>query len=131
LVDCEWVAAHLDDPQVRLVESNEDLLLFRTGHIPGAVELDWIEDLNDAVMRDYVDAPRLQQILRERGISDDTTIVLYGDKNNWWACYAFWVLRLFGLTRMRILDGGRARWIQEGRPLQTEVTSHPAGTITV
>lgn len=131
LVDCAWVAAHLDDPGVRMLESNEDVLLYRTGHIPGALELDWIEDLNDAVMRDYVDAPTLQRVLRARGINDDTTIVLYGDKNNWWACYAFWVLRLFGLTRLRILDGGRARWIQEGRPLVTEVPTPTPGQISV
>ena len=131
LVDCEWVAAHLEDPSVRLLESDEDVLLYRTGHIPGALKLDWVEDLNDAVMRDYVDTARFEALLRERGIDDDTTIVLYGDKNNWWACYAFWVLRLFGLANLRILDGGRARWIQEGRPLETATPTVAAGRITV
>lgn len=131
LVDCDWVAAHLDDPKVRLLESDEDVLLYRTGHIPGALKLDWIDDLNDALQRDYVDSVRLQQLLRERGIDDDTTIVLYGDKNNWWACYAFWVLRLFGLGNLRILDGGRARWIQEGRPMVTDVPDVTPGSITV
>src|SRR3954465_1595006 len=87
LVDCAWVAAHLDDPKVRLLESNEDLLLYDTGHIPGAVKIDWVNDLNDAVVRDYVDHEALQALLRARGIDDDTTIVFYGDKNNWWACY--------------------------------------------
>lgn len=131
LVDCDWVAAHLDDPAVCLLESDEDVLLYRTGHIPGAQKLDWIEDLNDQVTRDYIDTTAMQQLLRDRGINDDTIIVLYGDKNNWWACYAYWVLKLFGLDNLRILDGGRARWIQEGRPLETATPTAPAGTITV
>jgi len=131
LVDCDWVAAHLDDPAVCLLESDEDVLLYRTGHIPGARKLDWIEDLNDQVTRDYIDTAAMQQLLRDRGINDDTIIVLYGDKNNWWACYAYWVLKLFGLDNLRILDGGRARWIQEGRPLETATPPATAGTITV
>lgn len=131
LVDCEWVAAHLDDPGVRLLQSDEDLLLYRTGHIAGALQLDWVNDLNDTVVRDYVATDRMQQLLRERGINDDTTIVIYGDRNNWWACYAFWVLRLFGLTNLRILDGGRARWVQEGRELVTDVPEVAPGNITV
>ncbi|HEU5358420.1 MAG TPA: sulfurtransferase [Gemmatimonadales bacterium] len=131
LVDTVWVADHLMDPTVRLVESNEDLLLYDTGHIPGAVKLDWLTDLNDPTVRDYVDRAALQRFLRGIGVSADTTVVLYGDKNNWWATYAFWVLRLFGLERLRILDGGRARWAEEGRPLVTERPRYPAGTITV
>lgn len=131
LVSCEWVAEHLDDPGVRLLESDEDVLLHRTGHIPGALKLDWVDDLNDAVERDYVDNVRLQQVLRERGVDDDTTVVLYGDRDNWWACYAFWVLRLFGVRNLRLLDGGRARWIQEGRSLATDTPPVPPGTITV
>ncbi|HSC59041.1 MAG TPA: sulfurtransferase [Gemmatimonadales bacterium] len=131
LVDTAWVADHLADPTVRLVESNEDLLLYDTGHIPGAVKLDWLTDLNDPTVRDYVDRDALQRFLRGIGVSADTTIVLYGDKNNWWATYAFWVLRLFGIERLRILDGGRARWAEEGRPLVTERPRYPAGTITV
>ncbi|HEV2292014.1 MAG TPA: rhodanese-like domain-containing protein, partial [Gemmatimonadales bacterium] len=131
LVDTAWVADHLADPTVRLVESNEDLLLYDTGHIPGAVKLDWLTDLNDPTVRDYVDRDARQRFRRRSGVSADTTIVLYGDKNNWWATYAFWVLRLFGIERLRILDGGRARWAEEGRPLVTERPRHPAGTITV
>ncbi len=131
LVDCDWVAAHLGDPTVRLLESDEDVLLYRTGHIPGAQKLDWIEDLNDQVTRDYIDTAAMQQLLRDRGINDDTTIVLYGDKNNWWACYAYWVLKLFGLEHVRVLDGGRARWIQENRPIETETPMSPQGSITV
>src|SRR3954453_14484608 len=97
LVSTDWVAEHLKDPKVRLVESNEDLLLYDTGHIPGAVKIDWVHDLNDQTVRDYLSPEALQQLLRGYGIDEDTTIVFYGDKNNWWATYALWVLRLFGL----------------------------------
>jgi thiosulfate/3-mercaptopyruvate sulfurtransferase len=131
LVSTEWVAYHLDDPGVRLVESDEDLLLYDLGHVPGAVKLDWVADLNDPLIRDYLDGPRLQELLRARGINRDTVIVLYGDKNNWWATYAFWVLRLFGLEHLRIMDGGRARWEQEGRALVRVVPPLPRGNIVV
>lgn len=131
LVSTEWVAAHLDDPKVRIVESDEDLLLYETGHIPGAVKIDWVSDLNDQLRRDYVSREALEALLRSKGISGDTTIVLYGDKNNWWAAYSFWVLRLFGLGNLRLMDGGRLRWAEEGRPLVTEVPAYPPGNITV
>ncbi len=131
LVDTEWVAAHQHDPNVRLLESNEDLLLYETGHIAGAVKIDWVDDLNDAIVRDYVDREQFQALLRARGISDDTVIVFYGDKNNWWACYALWVFQLFGVKNVRLLDGGRARWIQEGRPLTVDAPSVAPGNITV
>ena len=131
LVSTDWVAQHLNDPKVRLVESNEDILLYDTGHIPGAVKLDWTTDLNDQVIRDYVTEDRLQALLRSRGINNDTTIVFYGDKNNWWATYALWVLQLFGVTNVKILDGGRLRWVDEGRTLSTDVPSYPAGNITI
>jgi thiosulfate/3-mercaptopyruvate sulfurtransferase len=131
LVSTDWVAAHLEDPKVRIVESDEDVLLYEIGHVPGAVKIDWVQDLNDPVRRDYVDRQRMQVRLRSKGIDDDTVIVFYGDKNNWWATYALWVLRLFGLANLRIMDGGRARWAQEGRPMSTELPHYPAGTITV
>ncbi len=131
LVSTDWVAQHLQDPKVRLIESNEDLLLYDTGHIPGAVKVDWTNDLNDPLVRDYVDSDRLQRLLRSKGINKDTTIVFYGDKNNWWATYAFWVLKLFGIERVRLMDGGRLRWIDEGRPLTTDTPSYPAGNIVV
>jgi thiosulfate/3-mercaptopyruvate sulfurtransferase len=131
LVSTDWVADHLHDPKVRLVESDEDVLLYETGHIPGAVKIDWVADLNDPLIRDYVSRERLQAVLRSKGISQDTTIVFYGDKNNWWACYSFWVLRLFGIENLRIMDGGRMRWAQEGRPLETAVPSYAEGNITV
>jgi thiosulfate/3-mercaptopyruvate sulfurtransferase len=131
LVSTDWAAAHLNDPNVRLVESNEDILLYDTGHIPGAVKLDWTTDLNDPVVRDYIDRERLQTLLRSKGINDDTTIVFYGDKNNWWATYALWVLQLFGVKNVKILDGGRLRWVEEGRKLTTDASNYPPGKITL
>ncbi len=131
LVSTEWVAAHLDDPKVRLVESDEDVLLYEIGHIPGAVKIDWVADLNDPVTRDYIDAASFEKLLRSHGIDEDTTIVFYGDNNNWWAAYAFWVFRLFGVKNLKLMDGGRARWEQEGRPMTTEVPSYPEGNIRI
>ncbi len=131
LVSTDWVADHVTDPKVRLIESDEDVLLYETGHIPGAVKVDWVADLNDPLVRDYVNRERLQAVLRSKGINKDTTIVFYGDKNNWWACYSFWVLRLFGVENLRIMDGGRMRWADEGRPLETTVPSYPEGNITI
>jgi thiosulfate/3-mercaptopyruvate sulfurtransferase len=131
LVSTDWAAAHLNDPKVRFIESNEDMLLYDTGHLVGAVKIDWTTDLNDQVVRDYIDRDRLEKLLRSKGISDDTTIVFYGDKNNWWATYALWVLQLFGVTNVRILDGGRLRWVEEGRKLTTDKPSYTAGSITL
>ncbi len=131
LVSTDWLAEHLGDPKVRIVESDEDVLLYEVGHIPGAVKIDWVADLNDPLQRDYIDRQRLQELLRAKGVDQNTTIVLYGDKNNWWATYSFWVFRLFGLQNLRILDGGRARWEEEGRALTTEVPSYPPGNIEV
>ncbi len=131
LVSTQWVGDHLADPDVRIVESNEDVLLYETGHIPGAVKIDWVADLNDPLVRDYIDRPRFQRLLRSKGINEDTTIVFYGDKNNWWATYAFWVFRLFGVKNLRLMDGGRLRWADEGRELVTAVARYPEGNITV
>lgn len=131
LVSTEWVAAHLEDPSVRLLESNEDVLLFDAGHLPGARKLDWVEDLNDPILRDYIGRSEMEQLLRARGINADTRIVLYGDRNNWWATYAFWVLRLFGVERLAIMDGGRQRWTDEGRPLVTGTQAAVPGHIPV
>jgi thiosulfate/3-mercaptopyruvate sulfurtransferase len=131
LVSTQWVADHLTDPKVRLFESNEDVLLYETGHIPGAVKIDWVADLNDPLLRDYIDRPRLERVLRASGINKDTTIVIYGDKNNWWATYAFWVFKLFGVDNLRVMDGGRLRWVDEGRPLETAAPKYAEGNITV
>jgi thiosulfate/3-mercaptopyruvate sulfurtransferase len=128
LVSTEWVAGHLDDAAVRIVESNEDVLLYDTGHIPGAVRIDWHTDLQDPLMRDYLDAESFAALMREKGVSPDTTVVFYGDKNNWWATYALWVFRLFGHERVKVMDGGRKKWSDEGRPLTEDLpTVAPAG----
>jgi thiosulfate/3-mercaptopyruvate sulfurtransferase len=111
---------------VRIVESDEDVLLYDVGHIPGAVKIDWVDDLNDAIRRDYLDREDFEKLFSEKGIDNDTKVVFYGDKSNWWACYAFWVFQLFGHTNAAIMDGGRARWIAEERPLVREVPDYPA-----
>lgn len=126
LVSTEWVSQHLNDPQIRIVESNEDPLLYGTGHIPGAVEIDWTRDLNDQVRRDYLDHQGFSALMRRLGIGKDTTVVFYGDRNNWWATYAYWVFQLFGHDRAKIMDGGRIKWAQENRPLNREVPQYPA-----
>lgn len=121
LVTTAWLAEHLNDPAVVVAESDEDVLLYDTGHIPGAVKIDWHMDLNDPVARDYVDPDGFAALMSARGITPDTTIVFYGDNFNWWAAYALWVCSLFGHADVRLLNGGRAKWIAEGRPLTTEV----------
>ncbi|MBI4420421.1 MAG: sulfurtransferase, partial [Gemmatimonadetes bacterium] len=131
LVSTAWVADHLGDPAVRILESDEDLLLYETGHLPGAVKIDWVGDLNDPVIRDYIGREPFQKLLRRLGITTGQTIVFYGDKNNWWATYAFWVFRLFGVENLRVMDGGRLRWAEERRPMTTEVPRHAEGTIAV
>jgi thiosulfate/3-mercaptopyruvate sulfurtransferase len=124
LVDTAWVAEHLNDPSVRIVESNEDILLYDQGHIPGAIKIDWVADLNDQVVRDYLDREHFEKLLSAKGISNDTTVVFYGDKNNWWATYALWVFKLYGHKDARIMNGGRAKWIAEGHDLTKEVPSY-------
>jgi thiosulfate/3-mercaptopyruvate sulfurtransferase len=128
LVSTEWVAAHLNDNNIRLLESNEDVLLYDTGHIPGAQKIDWQEDLNDAIVRDYLDQAQFQALMVRLGISNDTTIVFYGDKSNWWATYAFWVFQLFGHSNAKVMDGGRQKWSDEGRELTTDSSSYPAAS---
>ena len=126
LVSTDWVAEHLGADHVRIVESNEDVLLYSTGHVPGAVHLDWVNDLQDAVLRDYVGKGEFARLCSERGITGDTTVVFYGDKSNWWASYAFWTFKLFGHADCRIMDGGRAKWEAEGRTLTTTVPDYPS-----
>jgi len=120
LVSTDWLAAHLGSPDLVVLESNEDILLYDTGHIPGARKIDWHTDLNDADTRDFVDGAAFAKLMGEKGISRDTTVVLYGDKSNWWAAYALWVFTLFGHEDVRLLDGGRDKWIAEGRGVTTE-----------
>src|SRR5687768_11689158 len=125
LASTEWVAEHSRDAGVRLIESNEDTLLYASGHVPGAVHVDWTSDLNDQIRRDYITREGFEQLMSRLGATKDTTVVFYGDKNNWWACYAFWVFQLFGHTNARVMDGGRIKWLKENRPTSRDVPSHP------
>ena len=121
LVTTSWLAERLDDPNIVVAESDEDTLLYETGHIPGAVKIDWHADLNDPVDRDYVNSDAFAELMRSKGITRDTTIVFYGDNFNWWAAYAMWVCSLFGHADVRLLDGGRQKWAAEGRELTRAV----------
>jgi thiosulfate/3-mercaptopyruvate sulfurtransferase len=123
LVSTDWLAANLKTENVVVVESDEDVLLYSTGHIPGAVKIDWHTDLNDAVLRDYLDGEQFAELMSAKGISRDTTVILYGDNKNWWAAYTLWVFKLFGHEDVRLLDGGREAWIAEGRELTTDATT--------
>jgi thiosulfate/3-mercaptopyruvate sulfurtransferase len=120
LVTTDWLVEHLHDDAVVVAEVDENTDLYDEGHIPGAVELHWREDLQDPIVRDLVEKDRFEQLLGERGIGNETTVVLYGDKNNWFAAYAYWYLRIYGHRDVRILDGGRQKWIDEGRELTVE-----------
>ncbi len=115
LVTTEWVSEHASTPNVRIVESDEDVLLYLQGHVPGAVKIDWQLDLQDQIVRDYIGKNAFAELCASKGISNDTTVVFYGDKNNWWACYAFWVFKLFGHEKCVIMNGGRKRWELDGR----------------
>ncbi|MET4157945.1 sulfurtransferase [Agromyces sp. PvR057] len=123
LVSTQWLADHLGEPGLVVVESDEDVLLYETGHIPGSVKVDWHTELNDPVVRDYLDGEQFAALLGSKGIARDSTVVIYGDKNNWWAAYALWVFTLFGHEDVRLLDGGRDLWIAEGRDITTERTA--------
>ncbi len=125
VVSTEWVQAHLNDPAIRLVEVDVDTTLYEQGHIPGAIGFNWQSQLQDNVRRDIISKSELEELLSSHGIANDHTIVLYGDNNNWFAAYAFWVLKIYGHEDVRIMDGGRKKWIEEGRPLTTELPSYP------
>lgn len=126
LVSTDWVQEHLKDPKVRIAESNEDPLLYPSNHIPGSVEVDWTRDLNDPLRRDYLNRDGFEKLMRRIGATPDTTVVFYGDKNNWWAAYAFWVFQLFGHRNARVMDGGRLKWEKEGRAMTRDVATYPA-----
>lgn len=131
LVTTDWLAEHLGDDGLVVIESNEDVLLYRTGHIPGAHHVDWHLDLNDDVMRDYVSPEAFAAMCSARGITPDSTVVVYGDNFNWWAAYALWVFSLFGHADVRLLDGGRAKWVAEGRDMTTDATAATPSTYPV
>jgi thiosulfate/3-mercaptopyruvate sulfurtransferase len=128
LVTTEWLAEHLGDEGVVVAEVDEDTDLYDEGHIPGAVKLHWRDDLQDPVERDIVEQVAFEELMGSRGIGNDTTVVLYGDKNNWFAAYAYWYLKVYGHEDVRILDGGRQKWIDEGRELTTDVPSPSAAS---
>jgi thiosulfate/3-mercaptopyruvate sulfurtransferase len=125
LVETEWVADHLNDPSVRLIESDEDPLLYAMGHIPGAVQVDWFTTLQHPVRRDFLPKEKFEETMASLGISNDTTVVFYGDKSNWFACYALWLFQYYGHEKVRIMNGGRAKWELEKRELVKEVPSYP------
>jgi thiosulfate/3-mercaptopyruvate sulfurtransferase len=130
LVSTDWVLDHHQDPDIRIIEVDEDVLLYDTGHIPGAQKIDWLMDLWDDPRREFI-GPEQQAALFERlGISDSTTVVLYGDKNNWWAAYAFWVFSYNGANNLRLMNGGRVKWEAEGKPMTTDVPSYARGSVT-
>jgi thiosulfate/3-mercaptopyruvate sulfurtransferase len=127
LVDTDWVAAHLEDPGVVVAEVDENPDLYDEGHIPGAVKLHWREDLQDPLERDLVEKESFERLMGSRGIGNDTTVVLYGDKNNWFAAYAYWYLKVYGHDDVRIVDGGRQKWVDEGRELTTDAPAPAQG----
>lgn len=121
LVTADWLASNLGRPGLAIVESDEDVLLYDTGHIPGAVKIDWHTDLNDPHVRDYINGEQFAALMDRKGISRDDTVVIYGDKSNWWAAYALWVFTLFGHPDVRLLDGGRDLWVSHGRDTTLDV----------
>lgn len=127
LVSTQWVSDHLNDANVRLLESNEDVLLYDIGHVPSAQKLDWHADLNDQVSRDFIGPEAFAALAGRLGVTPDTTVVFYGDRNNWWAAYAYWLFKLYGHKNARLMNGGRAKWIEEGRPLVKDVATPAAG----
>jgi thiosulfate/3-mercaptopyruvate sulfurtransferase len=130
LVETDWVADHLDDDSIRIVEVDENPALYAEAHIPGAIGFDWKADLQDQVRRDFLDAEAFGELMGSRGISNDHTIVLYGDRNNWFAAYTYWYLKYYGHDNVKLLNGPRERWIAEGRPTTTDVPSPAPATFT-
>lgn len=121
LVETGWVAEHLNDADIRLIEADEDVLLYEIGHLPGAVKLDWHVDVQDSVTRDFIDQAGFERLLRHWGVSNSTKIIVYGDRNNWYACYSFWLFRMYGHTNLKIMNGGRQKWEAEGRAFVKDV----------
>jgi thiosulfate/3-mercaptopyruvate sulfurtransferase len=121
LISTEWVANNLDAPNTRILESNEDVLLYDTGHIPGALQIDWHQDLQDPTIRDFIDADGFNALMSRLGIERDTRVIFYGDRNNWWAAYAYWFFKYMGHDNCTIMNGGRMKWVAEERPLTRDV----------
>jgi len=125
LVTTDWVLQNINNTKVKIVEVDEDVMLYDKGHIPNAIKIDWLTELNDPITRDFLDQKGFEQLCSNKGISEDDIVVFYGDKNNWWACYAFWIFKLFSHKECRIMDGGRKKWIEEEKPITKEVPSFP------
>ncbi|MCY3625129.1 MAG: sulfurtransferase [Candidatus Dadabacteria bacterium] len=125
LVSTDWVEEHIDDPDIVIVESDEDILLYEIGHITNSVKFDWQTELQDQLIRDYVSREDFEALLSEKGISNDHAVVFYGDRSNWWACYAFWTFKVLGHKKCLIMDGGRQKWVDEGRDMVKEVPERP------
>jgi len=125
LVETDWVAEHLDDPNVRIIESDEDALLYNMGHIPGAVQVDWFTTLQHPLRRDFLTKEQFEAFCAEAGIENDTMLVFYGDKSNWFACYALWIFEYYGHKNVKIMNGGRAKWKLENRQMVKEIPSYP------
>ncbi len=130
LVSTDWVLEHAQDPDVRVIEVNEDVLLYDTGHAPGSVKIDWLNDLWDDTIREFIQPDELAALFESLGVSNDTTVVVYGDKNNWWAAYAFWFFRYNGHENLKLMNGGRAKWAAENKPLTTDVPDITPGSYT-
>lgn len=128
LVTTAWVAEHLSDPSVRIIEVDVDTAAYDTGHVPGAIGWNWQTDLSDRIRRDLIPKAELERLLSQAGVTPETTIVLYGDNNNWFAAWAFWQLKLYGHRDVRLMNGGRKKWVSEGRPLDTSIPSYPQTT---
>ncbi len=131
LVSTEWLGAHLADPDIRVVEVDEDVAAYAGGHIPGAVAWNWTTDLHHPVRRDYIGQDGFTDLLRRAGVGDGTTVVLYGGNNNWFAAYAYWLLKYRGFDSVKLLDGGRKKWELEGRPLTTTVPEYDKSSFTI
>ena len=125
LVSTDWVEEHINDPDIVIVESDEDLLLYEIGHIRNSVKFDWQTELQDQLVRDYVSRENFETLLSEKGISNDHAVVFYGDRSNWWACYAFWTFKVLGHEKCLIMDGGRQKWAEEGREFVKDVPERP------
>ena len=128
LVETEWVAAHLNDANIRIIESDEDPLLYTIGHVPGAVQVDWFSTLQHPLRRDFLTKEQFEEVASKLGITNDTTVVFYGDKSNWFACYALWLFQYYGHQNVKIMNGGRLKWEKENRPLVKDVPSYAATT---
>src|SRR5690242_3309354 len=131
VVSTEWVDAHRSDRGIVVAEVDENPDLYDDGHIPGAVRLHWRDEMQDPIIRDVIKGPEFERLMASKGISNDTTVIVYGDKNNWFAAYAYWYLKLYGHENVRIMDGGRQKWIDEGRELTTDAPAASRGTYRV